>query len=128
MTVYLVLLMLFAFQVKHFVCDWLYQPPYMWQNKGTWSHLGGILHSGFHAVGTAILLVCFGGMYVPGIATICFLEFLVHYHIDWAKMNINKRMGWGPLTHEQFWILTGFDQFLHQITYIGIVALIAFCS
>ena len=47
---------------------------------------------------------------------------VLHYHIDWAKMNINKKMGWGPTTHEEFWWLTGLDQFLHALTYIGLVA------
>ena len=52
------------------------------------------------------------------------IDMFIHYHIDWAKMNLNAKLGWGPTTHEQFWWLLGLDQFLHSLTYIGIVALV----
>ena len=47
---------------------------------------------------------------------------VIHYHVDWAKMNLNAKMGWGPNTHEQFWWLLGLDQFLHALTYIILVS------
>jgi len=52
------------------------------------------------------------------------LEFIVHYHMDWFKMSLNKKKGWTATTHNEFWILTGFDQFVHSMTYIGIAALV----
>ena len=52
------------------------------------------------------------------------IDFAIHYHVDWAKMNLNAKLGWGPTTHEQFWWLLGLDQFLHALTYIMLVALI----
>jgi hypothetical protein len=39
-------------------------------------------------------------------------------------MNLNKKLGWGPTTHEQFWWLLGLDQLLHALTYITIAALL----
>jgi hypothetical protein len=45
----------------------------------------------------------------------------VHYHIDWAKMKISKRYDLQPNNSERFWILLGFDQLLHHITYFVIV-------
>lgn len=36
-------------------------------------------------------------------------------------MNLNRRLGWSPTTHEQFWWLLGLDQWLHNMTYAAIV-------
>ena len=54
-------------------------------------------------------------------AVIAILEIVAHYHIDWAKMNLNKYYNLGPLTSERFWWLLGFDQLLHNVCYIAIV-------
>lgn len=51
--------LLLALQIKHFIWDFYYQPPYMWQNKGTFGHPGGIVHSGLHAITTFYLLFTF---------------------------------------------------------------------
>ena len=105
--------------IKHFIWDFYYQPPYMWKNKGTLGHPGGIMHSGFHAAGSLIILIFWTE---PGIAlTLVTLEFITHYMTDFTKMNINKAMGWACNTHEQFWILVGVDQLVHQLTYISMV-------
>jgi hypothetical protein len=47
---------------------------------------------------------------------------VIHYHIDWAKMKLNRWFGWAPNTHEQFWWLLGLDQYLHAVTYVIFVA------
>lgn len=100
-------LLLFLF-TKHFIVDFLLQWPYQYKNKGTYGHPGGILHAGLHGIPTAMILGPVYGL----------VDVLVHYHVDWAKMKINERKGWRPTTHEQFWHLLGFDQFLHTLTYL----------
>jgi hypothetical protein len=50
------------------------------------------------------------------------VDFLVHYHIDWAKMRLNSYYKWTP-DKPQFWTLLGLDQYLHAMTYIVMVAL-----
>jgi hypothetical protein len=40
---------------------------------------------------------------------------------QWAKMNFAKHYDLQPHNSEQFWILLGFDQLLHHITYFMIV-------
>lgn len=117
-----IIFLLALFLVKHFVFDFWYQPPYMWQNKGTFGHLGGIVHSGLHAVSTLAILVFF--VSIPLAALLAAMEFVLHYAIDWAKMNINRVKGWTATTHNEFWQLTGFDQLLHQLTYILITFLV----
>ena len=106
---------------KHFVVDFPLQHRYQYSNKGTYGHPGGILHAGIHGLATA---VCFWWWAPLSCLILGFADAVIHYHIDWAKMRLNARMGWGPLTHEQFWWLLGLDQFLHAMTYVGLVALV----
>jgi hypothetical protein len=42
--------------------------------------------------------------------------------MDWFKMWYNKKKGWGPTTHNEFWVLTGIDQWVHALTYLGIAS------
>jgi hypothetical protein len=119
------ILILFAlFITKHFIIDFVLQKPYQWMNKGTYGHPGGIHHACLHGIGTAIILIYFTDISIKLVVEMYWLDMVLHYHIDWAKMNINKKMGWAANTHEEFWILTGFDQFLHYMTYVLIIYLI----
>jgi hypothetical protein len=115
----MILVLLFT---KHFIVDFPLQTPYQWQNKGTYGHPGGLLHSGLHGIGTfaifAVFLVSIKAALLLG-----FIDFLVHYHIDWAKMRLNAHYGWRPDTHPEFWVLLGLDQYLHALTYLVMVAL-----
>jgi hypothetical protein len=106
---------------KHFVVDFPLQHRYQWSNKGNYLHPGGLLHAGLHGVGTYLCFVAFAPVAALYLA---WVDALIHYHIDWVKMNLNAKMGWGPNTHEQFWWLLGMDQYLHALTYIGMIALI----
>lgn len=117
---FLVLTVFTLLLVKHFILDFLWQPKWMWANKGTFGHPGGIFHAGVHALGSMAILLYF--QVEPFTAFLIFLaEFVLHYLIDWSKMNINKKMGWGANTHEQFWQLLGADQLAHHLTYAGMV-------
>jgi len=102
---------------KHFIVDFPLQQAYQYTNKGTYGHMGGILHAGLHGIGTFLCLMIFS----PFAVLFAVVDMIVHYHIDWAKMNINSKLGWGPTTHEQFWWLLGLDQLLHYLTYVGII-------
>lgn len=122
MTATTAITILFCLFLKHFIIDFPLQGPYQWKNKGTYGHLGGILHTGLHSIGTFFVLLSFAS---PNAAIMfAVLDGVVHYHIDWAKMNVNLKMGWKPDTHPEFWILLGLDQFLHTATYLVIVVLL----
>jgi hypothetical protein len=114
----IIILLLTLFGIKHFIFDFLLQRAYQYQNKGIYGHFGGVLHAGLHGIGTFACLVLFNPFFAL-VAAI--FDSVVHYHVDWAKTNINSRFGWGPNTHEEFWWLLGLDQLLHYLTYIAII-------
>ena len=115
------ILLFFLFCTKHFIVDFLLQRPYQYLNKGIYGHPGGIVHASLHVVGTIVVIYGFlldNPWIVLGIA---FGDGIIHYHIDWAKINTNKVFGWTCDKSPQFWYLMGFDQYLHYLTYILIV-------
>ncbi|RYF04633.1 MAG: DUF3307 domain-containing protein [Oxalobacteraceae bacterium] len=117
----LALLTLFLMQTKHLIVDWVWQPPYEHQNKGTYGHWGGIQHAGKNAIGTGLCLLV---LVSPIVALhLAMVDFLVHYHIDWTKVNLNRTFALNP-QNAVFWWLTGFDQYLHQVTYLALVGFV----
>lgn len=115
------LILLTLLSLKHFIIDFPLQTPFQWKNKGTYLHPGGLVHAGLHAFGTWLCIVWFAPLAAYYLAL---LDMFIHYHVDWAKMNINKKYGWQPDQHPEFWVLLGLDQLLHVLTYILIVSLI----
>jgi len=114
------ILLLSLLILKHFIVDFPMQIPYMYLNKGTYGHNGGVLHATLHALATfGILFYATGDLRLSN--DLACVDGFVHYHIDWAKMNIGKKTGWGPLTSEYFWWLLGLDQYLHYMTYVFIL-------
>jgi hypothetical protein len=109
------LLVIFLLFTKHFIVDFPLQVPYHYKNKGTYGHLGGIFHAALHGLGT---FLCIFWLNFETAIYLAISDMLMHYHIDWAKMNLNRKLGWGPTTHEQFWWLLGLDQYFHSLTYI----------
>ena len=107
--------------IKHFICDFLLQAnPWMYRNKGSYGHAGGLAHSALHGVGTFVIFAFWLGAsaWVYALA-----DGIIHYHIDWAKMNAGKRYNLKPDNSEWFWILLGFDQLLHHLTYFALIAI-----
>lgn len=114
----LILTLLFT---KHFIVDFPLQNKFQWSNKGTYFHPGGLLHASLHGIGT---FLCFVFVDSHLAISLGLIDMFIHYHIDYAKMNLNKNLGWQPNTHEQFWWLLGLDQYLHALTYLGFATII----
>ncbi len=110
-------------QAKHVVCDFTLQTPYQIHGKGLYGHPGGLIHAGIHGIGTIPVFAIITPTAELG-AVIIAAEVVVHYHIDWLKEQIVRRAG---LTAARgwYWVVVGVDQFLHQLTYIAIVAVLA---
>ena len=106
---------------KHFYVDFPLQNKYQWSNKGTYGHPGGLLHASLHGLAT---MLCFWWYAPLACIWLGVIDAVVHYHIDWAKMNLNDRLGLKPDNSEYFWWLLGLDQFLHAMTYIWLVTLV----
>ncbi len=80
-TIFAILTLLF---IKHMVFDFMLQPPFMYLNKGTYGHWGGITHATVHASATLLILAMFVSPLAAGVVAL--IEFIIHYHMDWFKM------------------------------------------
>lgn len=80
-------------------------------------------HAGIH-VAASLPVLLFLGAGGPLLAALMLGEFVFHYHVDWAKDRLIRRDALLPAA-KRFWNLTGLDQFLHQLTYVAIVAVVA---
>jgi hypothetical protein len=98
------LLLLLALQAKHVVCDGKPQ---------------GLLHALVHVGGSAVVLG-FWGFPLPLIAGLAGLDGIIHYHVDYAKENIVKAMGWGPVQGPFWWAIIA-DQAMHHMTSLLLV-------
>lgn len=122
-----IILLLLLLQTKHLILDFVYQPPYQLMNKGTYGHLGGLVHTGQHVLGTLLVLLlyyCIVSISIWQIFIILALEFLVHYHMDWFKMWWCKRQGYNAMNTNKFWIWLGIDQYIHQLNYVLILLIV----
>lgn len=108
-----------VFQAKHFICDFVLQTYSLIQKKGIYLHPAGLLHAGLHAVGSIPALLVLTRAPLP-VAALALAEFVVHYHVDWMKAQIDAR--WN-LSNEStiYWVIFGADQLIHQATYIGMI-------
>lgn len=91
----------------------------MLEGRGRYLHFGQFQHAGLHAVGTLIVLVLMG-VQLKLALFICAIEWVVHFHIDWAKARWSEYTGNSP-DQAGFWRAFGVDQALHQWTYLVIV-------
>lgn len=100
---------------KHFLADFIMQDSKMVAEKGTYGAWGGIVHSAQHGFLTFWILLIFNPFLALPLAL---LDAILHYHIDWAKMNLSHDLT--PNDHK-FWVYIGADQLFHSLTYLGIV-------
>ena len=114
---------LVLFEVKHVLCDFVLQTQRQLRNKASYGSRGGLIHAGLHGIASlpAILLLNHSVPLVPAIVA---GEFAAHYHVDWLKAAIIRARGLSP-DDRLYRIVFGVDQFLHQMTYVIILALLA---
>ena len=117
-----ILALLTLFQLKHFIADYPLQNYQMVTEKGHYGKRGGIYHSLIHSAMTFVALALFNYFVFPIEYTVAIaiaaLEFVIHYHIDWVKMQMSRKF---TTQDKGFWNWIGFDQLLHHLTYIGFV-------
>lgn len=89
--------------LKHFLVDGPMQTAYQYANKGNWKHPGGYLHAGLHALGTFIAFLCIVENSWAGVIILysfAFFDFVVHYVIDWSKVNLTKKYSWSEMQYQ----------------------------
>lgn len=127
MTPTLLLAALALFQVKHYLADFQWQTLWMVETKGRYGHPGGLVHSGIHGL-LSLPVLMVAAAFSPGLfATLVIGEMVLHYHIDWAKAQINARRGIDE--HDSaYWHLLGLDQAAHQVTYLAMLAVVVLAA
>ena len=117
------LILMLVLQVKHYAADFVIQTYAQTVRKGIYRDLVGISHSVDHVIGSLIALFVasfFVSLNLPFVILLCFLEGLLHYHIDWAKVHFGIK----DITRPLFWNQFGMDQLAHQLTYLGMIYLL----
>jgi len=113
-----ILLALILLQIKHWYIDFVNQTNEEVQYKGEYWDWRGMKHSIKHGLATVAVFLFFVDpewAWVLGI-----VDFMVHYNIDWMKMNWSNRDN----TTKAFWIHLGLDQMAHQLTYLALIAIV----
>jgi hypothetical protein len=113
----MIFIILVLLQLKHWYIDFVNQTNDEVISKGHYGELPGIMHSLKHGIGTGMIFFCIN----PLIATLFgFLDFILHYHIDWTKRNFGNQ----DIQNPKFWRDLGLDQMVHQLCYLGYVAMV----
>lgn len=118
------ILLLAMLQVKHWYIDFVNQTMDEVHSKGIYGDKLGLWHSTKQGIGTTLCILA-----LTGIESLVFcilmglLDSIIHYHVDWAKININKSKNYSVET-PQFWMWLGADQMVHQLTYLLILYLV----
>ncbi len=109
------------FALKHVVADFLLQTD--WIARGKESRRGWLLPLCAHVLCHAALTLLIALALAPRLWWLALVDFAIHIAIDRVKTLTSR---WGPCRPGQprFWWLIGLDQFLHQITNIGLAAAI----
>jgi hypothetical protein len=114
------LFILVLLQIKHWYIDFVNQTEEEVKYKGEYLDWRGVKHSLKQGAGTFVCLwIVTGWSNVEYAFFLGTLDFILHYHIDWTKMNYGNR----DIRTPQFWNHLGLDQMAHQLCYIAFAGL-----
>lgn len=120
------LLIAIMYQIKHFICDYPLQTPYMLGKfKPGWEFLGPLAaHCGVHALFTFTLssyllwdresTFFFAGWLAS-------VDFVIHFIMDRIKAGPKYLGRFKDMYHKYFWWSLGFDQMVHHLTHYFII-------
>lgn len=109
--------------LKHMIGDFMLQTSYQVSHKMRYGHPGGLLHAGIHTVLTLPVYLILPADRDMMLAISSF-EFVTHYHVDYLKERLVQQNNWS-IADAPFWWAMGTDQLLHNLTYLGIVAILS---
>jgi hypothetical protein len=105
--------------IKHWYIDFVNQTMEEVHGKGIYGNWQGLKHSIKHGIATlGIFWVITDSLAYAAIMAV--MDFAIHYHVDWAKININKKYNY-TVQDEKFWAWLGADQLAHSLTYLLLV-------
>jgi len=108
--------------IKHFIADLYLQALYIKPSQ-KWNYLDpkAHRHAGHHATLTALVfLLCWGWWWLAVVMLV--VDYVTHWHIDWGKTRIARRLGWTELTNPRgYWVLQTTDQITHFVIYYVMV-------
>jgi hypothetical protein len=113
-----VFIILILLQIKHWYIDFVNQSDEEVAHKGVYLDWLGAKHSVKHGLATFVILFLFAP--VGWAVFLAMLDAVLHYHIDWTKMNKGNR----DIRTKEFWNHLGMDQMAHQICYLLIVGIL----
>lgn len=111
-----VFFLLFLLFVKHWYVDFVNQSMDEVHSKAIYGSPLGMWHSIKHGIGTFIVFWV-TDITLIGVAILAIIDTVIHYHVDWLKMNKGNR----DITTPQFWNHLGLDQLAHYTTYLILV-------
>lgn len=114
-----IFLLLIAFQLKHFLCDYPLQGRYMlgkFKKEGWEIPLAA--HAAVHFVGTFLIAIFFGFKIALAVAA---LDFFVHFVVDKIKVEASRST---DHSKPEFWWYLGLDQMAHHLTHYAIIAIL----
>lgn len=107
------LLLLIAFQVKHFICDYPLQTEFMLKKNSERSIIwipALTCHCIVHALGTLTITMIIN----PRFVWLSLIDFALHFIVDRLKASPKLGGRW-PLPTDGFWNALGMDQMAHHI-------------
>ncbi len=113
--------LLIVMAAKHYGADFIGQTDWMARGKERVVGWGVPLaaHAGLHALGTLAIALLFK----PALWWLALVDLAVHGLIDRGKSLVAHHTRFA-MTDPRFWWLMGFDQFLHQVTNVVLVAIL----
>jgi len=113
-----IFVLLVIYQIKHFLCDYPFQVPYMLQkmNKDDGWVLPLASHAAVHALFTLIIVLAVNA----NLWWLAIVDFVVHFTMDRIKASPDL-LNRFKLDDKRFWWALGFDQMVHHLTHYAII-------
>lgn len=116
-----IFILLVMFQLKHFVCDYPLQTPYM---LGKMQRIDWVKPLAAHAGVHSLFTFCITLIFVPSIAIyLALADFVIHFIVDRIKASPDLGGRFKP-DQPYFWWALGADQMAHHLTHYVFIYLI----
>lgn len=117
----MLLTLMILFQIKHFICDYPLQTPYMLGKLQRTDWIKPLLaHASVHGLGTFLIVAYFN---LPIAFILAVADVVLHFVVDRLKASPDIG-GHFSIDNKYFWWCLGLDQMAHQLTYVAFIVTI----